>query len=205
MKNKMMKFITGLALAVSLSASAINPMAVMAAENQETQVLDGTSDTKDIPVTVNVKSVYMVSLPASLDLEYGSRQDIMGYTHYGYYTNIKYGAAGKIASKYEVYIKEISCDLTGETTGEHIIAEHKAGIHGRLLSDLSYRWVSAERENSPYWILGGCDYNGVSISNPEYDYCCDGHCFGVDENDIPALDDYAGNLVVEFGLRNYTP
>lgn len=198
MKNKMTK--TLLALSLAFTTMMGSAMPAFASE----QLVTGTdSQTKEVEVSADIKSVYSVSLPATIKLEYGS-VIIRDNPVDGYWANIRYGVAGKIASNEVVNIvPQFPCTLTlmdenGNPTETTISVYHAQdsnnGGHGVYDRDKQCRtsWNKAE--------IGSCDYDGVSLTNCVYSYCCDGHFIGINQDRVEKYGDYQGNLTFNFSI-----
>ena len=91
MKNLLTKI-----FALVLIATMVAGTTPVLAATQEVQGSD--NQTKTVPVTASISSVYSVSLPAQIALIYGYESDDEGNKVEGYWYNLQYGVAGKLTS-----------------------------------------------------------------------------------------------------------
>lgn len=171
-----------LAFVIALLAGKVSVQAA----TQEVQ--GSSSQTKAVPVTASVASVYSISLPASISLSYGLEKDDTGNSVEGYWFRLQYGVAGKITSAESIYVEAVfPCVLTDAETGTEM-----------EISELS---KSSCKEEWSYEEAGNCSYDGQHLSNCEYVYCCSkGHVIGVRTAEA-ANGTFKGNLTFHFGIR----
>lgn len=196
MKRKSFKSLLATAVAVCTLVGNVCP--AMAAETQE--VSGSGAQSKDVKVTAEINSVYSVSLPATIDLEYSvlenrSFQDVAGYWY-----RLKYGVAGRISSSEKVYVEPVyPCEIS--IVGDDGQIQATLNVTDFTHSDECYgggncktEWTSSE--------VGSCTYNGTTISDCVYSNCCnDGHWIGVKAADVTEYGSYEGNLTFNFGIR----
>ena len=171
-----------LALTIALLTGAIPVQAA----TQEVQ--GNSSQTKNVPVTASITSVYSVSLPASISLVYGFETDDEENPVEGYWFRLRYGVTGKVTSAESVYVEAVfPCTLTDAETGAEL-----------EISELSKNRC---KEEWGYDEVGSCSYNGSSLSNCEYAYCCaNGHVIGVRAAEV-TNGNFEGNLTFRFGIN----
>ena len=181
MKKRIVR-LYALALTIALLTGAIPVQAA----TQEVQ--GNSSQTKNVPVTASITSVYSVSLPASISLVYGFETDDEENMVEGYWFRLRYGVAGKVTSAESVYVEAVfPCTLTEAETGAEL------GI-----SELS---KNSCKEEWGYDEVGSCSYDGSSLSNCEYAYCCaTGHVIGVRAAEV-TNGHFEGNLTFHFGIN----
>ena len=181
MKKRIAKF-CALTLAIALFTGAIPVQAA----TQEVQ--GNSSQTKNVPVTASITSVYSVSLPASISLVYGFETDDEENPVEGYWFRLRYGVAGKVTSAESVYVEAVfPCTLTDAETGAEM-----------EISELS---KNSCKEEWGYDEVGSCSYDGSSLSNCEYAYCCsNGHVIGIRAAEV-TNGDFEGNLTFRFGIN----
>lgn len=175
---------------------------------------EGTeSKSQTIEVTASIASVYAVTMPATLELNYetitksepdGSNE----VTYNGYFCDIEIGAAGKILStqKLKMSLENNSNIMTGANTGRTVQLKtlvstysNMYGAHGGYLFAFdAYNSVC----NDLQWdvnTIGTCSYDGVTLTNCNYTYRT--LTIGFHESDVSAADIYSGNIVINFGLE----
>ena len=181
MKNLLTKF-----LALALIATMIAGTTPVLAATQEVQ--GSGNQTKTVPVTASISSMYSVSLPAQISLIYGYGSDDEGNMVEGYWYNLQYSVAGKLTSVESVYVEAaFPCTLTDAGTGESI------EINMLSKTDCKEEWAYDE--------VGSCSYDGSDLSNCNYSYCCsDGHVIGVRAEEVSS-GMFTGNLTFHFGIR----
>ena len=180
-----------LAMVMLITLMAVNSDMVLAA--QEIQGSDATSQA--VEVTAEVKSMYSVSMPASIELTFSeiSRVYIDGiYTSSateGYWGTIVYGCAGKISNNEYVYIEPVfPCTLVGMEYGKAIALRK---ILPSSKEEPKSTWSAEE--------IGTCNYDGVSLTNCKYAYC-KGLQIGFKKSDVVSYDVYKGTLIFNFGI-----
>ena len=181
MRNLLTKFLI-LALVITMDIGTISVLAA-------TQEVQGSGNqTKTVPVTASISSVYSVSLPAQIALTYGYELDDEGNKVEGYWYSLQYGVAGKLTSAESVYVEAVfPCTLTDADTGESI------EINMLSKTDCKEEWAHDE--------VGSCSYDGSDLSNCSYSYCCsDGHVIGVRAEEVSS-GMFTGNLTFHFGIR----
>ena len=196
MKKNALKSLLATALAVCTVMGST--ATCFAAETQE--VSGSTAQSKDVKVTAEIQSVYSVSLPATLELEYQTISQ-NGNNYDGYWTKLKYGVSGKISASEKVYVKPTyPCELSIIEDGQAQASINVWDIahcdnYGQTGNGVcKTEWGSSE--------IGSCDYDGATISNCNYSYCCsDGHWIGVKSSDITEYGSYEGNLTFQFGIE----
>lgn len=200
MKKKILN--TMLALTVAIATVAGSTMPAMAAEQEVTGTGTDTQ-TQDVEVTADIQSVYSVSLPATIELNYGVVESRNGSTIDGYWSNIKYGVAGKIAADEVVnVVPQYPCTLTlmdsdGNPTETTIaVYDSRSAVNGWTYNEDNYQCKTAWNKSE----IGSCDYDGVSLSNCAYSYCCEGHYIGINSGRIEKYGNYAGNLTFQFSI-----
>ena len=178
-----------MAAAALLSGPALPALAASSVD------IPGTADSsKEIEVTAEIAAAYVVSLPASITLRQGSRQDGAGEAVAGYWYDLRVGAAGKLDSMHQVYIRpQFPCTLTGAGSGAQVSMEP----------------LDASACTTAVWdkdTIGSCDWGVGGLTNMVYSYCCeDGHAVGIALDDIAYFDSYAGTLTVNFGIEEAAP
>ena len=166
MKNAFSKLMAVLMVVFIVTAGTSTPAMASTQEIQGT-----TGQTKDIPVSANITSVYSVSLPASISLVYGTAEDAIENTVEGYWYNLRYGAVGKLTSAESVYVEAVlPCTLRDNVADKTVSL---IGIKGNLSCRKTWS-VSA---------VGTCDYDGISLTNCVYSYS-DYYVIGVRAEDI---------------------
>jgi len=184
------KKVLGVVAAVAVAASPEVP--VLAASSVD---IPGTADSsKEIEVTAEVAAAYVVSLPASITLKPGSRQNGGGESVAGYWYDFRVGAAGKLDSMHQVYIRpQFPCTLTGAGSG--------AQVSMGPLDAAACTTVTWGKDT-----IGSCDWGTDGLTNMVYSYCCtDGHAVGIAMDDIAYYDSYSGTLTVNFGIEEVAP
>lgn len=198
MKRKSFKSLLATAVVVCTLVGNVCP--AMAAETQE--VSGSGAQSKDVKVTAEIQSVYSVSLPAVLELTEG-KMTFNGWTDApGYYCQMKYGVAGKISSDEKVYVRpqypiEMHIIKNGQIQAT-IKADEISGNYGNYPNGhngtCKKEWSSSE--------IGSCDYDGTTISNCDYAFCCsEGHWIGIKAEDVSEYGSYEGNLTFNFGIE----
>ena len=215
MKRKIVNGLLAIAVAISTLAGSVMP--AMAAE-VELQGDSSTTKTQSVEVSATLTSVYCVSLPATLNLEYRTVTNSNGddtRTNSGYFCDLTIGAAGKLIStqtlrasflQQEVDGKWTNC-IYGQSTNQRI--EMQVVTPGHSDSEVfdstsSDNFASFERFNSYFnknqkWNsteIGSCDYEGSVLSN--CDFTERTFVIGFDESSIPEADEYVGNITVNF-------
>ena len=152
------------------------------------EVRGSSSQTKTVPVTASVSSVYSISLPANISLSYGLEEDDAGKSMEGYWFRLRYGVAGKITSAENIYVEAVfPCILTDAETGAEM-----------EILELS---KNSCKEKWSYEEVGSCSYDGHRLSNCEYVYCCSkGHVIGIKGTEA-TNGIFKGNLVFHFGIN----
>lgn len=195
--KKFFKTMTALALTVAVLAG--NSIPALAA-NQEVQT-SGT-ETATVELTLNVKSAYCVSLPATIELEYavvevpegeilwnGATQ-ITGRAEL-YQCKIEIGVAGKIPSGIISVAPVLPCELTNED--DNVVplnaldsSESLGNTYPQYISD----WTKDE--------IGTCDFDGATLTNCVYEkrYLS----IGTLANVIQQGGSYTGSLVFNFSM-----
>lgn len=204
MRNKIAKNL--LAMAVAVATLAGSAMPAMAAD-VELQGDDQTAKSQSIEVSTGyISSVYCVSVPAALNMEYRTITFKSENTN-GYFCDLVIGAAGKILSSQKLVASlGINDDLSspvlvGKTTGKEIplsaVAENERwdwalntfnGFNNNLNS---LNWDSSN--------IGTCDYDGATISN--YSFTERTVTIGFNENSLEAADEYAGTVTISFEIQ----
>lgn len=199
MKNKITKSLMALTLAAATMMGSTTP-----AFAAEMEVTGSENQSQSVGVTADIQSVYSVSLPATIKLEFGSIEDINHDIVDGYWANIRYGTAGKISNNEVVnVVPQFPCTLTlmdesGNPTETTISIYHAEDVqNGGHSSNVNYQcktsWNKAE--------IGSCDYDGVSLSNCNYSYCCEqGHLIGIKSDKVEKYGNYEGNLTFQFSI-----
>lgn len=183
-KNSLFMAITSFALIATIMMGTVAP--AMAATTQEVQGTTG-QQSKDIPVTATVQSVYSVSLPASISLTYGIEEDVAGNQVEGYWYDLRYGAVGKLTSTENVFVRAtLPCALNDSVSGKSVSL-----INAKGLITCEKVWSASE--------IGSCTYDGVSLTNCNYNYS-DSFAIGIKASNIATSGSYTGNLTVDFGL-----
>ena len=204
MKKKILKNIMAMAIVAATFVGSVSP--AMAAEGTQ-EVTGSDTQQKQVEISADVKSVYSVSLPATITLTYGTveKLSLVGSGKEndscdGYWATIKYGVAGKISSNEKVnVVPQFPCTMTllddeGQPTSTTV----------QMLNVLRYD-SSLDKVvcNKTAWSksdIGSCDYDGITISNCNYAYCCDGHNIGIRASDIEKSGTYEGNLTFEISI-----
>lgn len=166
------------------------------ASNQEIQ--GSTDSSQAVEVTANIKSMYSVSLPASIDLAYEVLADIyigeadeITTEAEGYFGKIIFGCAGKISSNEYVFITpSFPCTMTS-TSSDATVALQK--ILPSTKAEPKTQWNSTE--------IGTCSFDGVTLTNCQYAYN-DGLQIGFLLSQLTAYESYKGNLTFNFGVRS---
>lgn len=178
---------------VAAAAVGVSPaVPVLAASGVD---IPGTGvGSKEIQVTAEIGAAYVVSLPASITLRQGSRQDGAGGAVAGYWYDLRVGAAGKLDPMHQVYIRpQFPCTLTGAGSGAQV----------------SMKPLDAAACTTAVWgkdTIGSCDWGTDGLANMVYSYCCaDGHAVGIALDDIAYYDSYTGTLTVNFGIEEVAP
>lgn len=189
MRKNLFKAVLSMALAAAI---LFGNTTVAYAENQEVQ--GSTDDSRTVEITCNITSVYSVSLPASIALEYDTLEDVyvgdtLQASAEGYWGTIVFGCAGKISSSESVFIEPVfPCTMTG-TSGATV------SLKKVLPSDKTEAktlWSASE--------IGTAEFDGVSLSNCTYAYN-DGLRIGFLMDDVSAYEAYSGTLTFNFGIR----
>ncbi len=180
----MKKKVTGLLLALALLFTE-GRLSGFAANST---VTGDEPQSKEVKVTAELKSMYSVSLPATITLSYSVQKESNNKDVPGYWYRLRYGTAGKVNSTDTVYVRPFyPCALTGKNTGAVIYLYSLKG-------DCKTEWDSTE--------VGTCTYNGTSLTNCVYHFCCNsGHFIGISEEDIEEYDSYEGSLIFDFGIE----
>lgn len=189
-KKVFCKNVLGVIAAAAVAAGPAD--SVLAASSVD---IPGTADgSKEIQVTAEVAAAYVVSLPASITLQAGSRQGGGGEMVAGYWYDFRVGAAGKLDSMHQVYIRpQFPCTLTGAGSGAQV----------------SMKPLDASACTTAVWdkdTIGSCDWGTDGLANMVYSYCCaDGHAVGIALDEIAYYDSYSGTLTVNFGIEEVSP
>lgn len=189
-KKVLGKSVLGIMAAAAVASGPAVP--VLAASSVD---IPGTAaGSKEIEVTVEVAAAYVVSLPASITLRQGNRQNGAGEAVAGYWYDLRVGAAGKLDSMHQVYIRpQFPCVLTGAGSGAQV----------------SMGLLDASACTTAVWgkdTIGSCDWGAGGLTNMIYSYCCgDGHAVGIALDDIACFDSYTGTLTVNFGIEETAP
>lgn len=219
MRNKIAKNL--LAMAVAVATLAGSAMPAMAAD-VELQGDDQTAKSQSIEVSTGyISSVYCVSVPATLDLEYRVITNADGddiRTNKGYFCDLTVGAAGKILNNQKLVAELLHTQdsnghwttvIDGKNTGKSIeLGVVTAGNSDTEVFDScsgdNFTNFSRFNEffNSLQWTsdaIGTCDYDGTTLSNCMY--TTKTITIGFDENDIPVADEYTGNITINFEIQ----
>lgn len=190
MKKKILKNIMAMAIVAATFVGSVSP--AMAAEGTQ-EVTGSDTQQRNVAVTADIKSVYSVSLPATITLTYGTVEvGSIGDRADGYWAKIKYGVAGKIAANERVnVVPQLPCTMTlmddeGQPTSTTISIKNASTL------DHKTSWSKSE--------IGSCDYDGTTISNCNYAYCCNGHNIGVGMGNVSKYGTYEGNLTFEISI-----
>lgn len=201
----------GLLAALSIMLSATTTVFAADVEIQS----EGTeSKSQSIQVSASVASVYSVTMPATIELEYRTITNADGddvRTNHGYFCDIQLGAAGKILStqKVKMTLENSKNYMTGANTSETIeLGVVTAGHSETEVFDQSKNdnltTFSGFNEffNDLIWTsttIGTADYDGVNLSNCNYTYKT--ITIGFDESAVTAADAYSGVIMINFSLR----
>lgn len=223
MKNKIAKNL--LAMAVAVATLAGSAMPAMAAD-VELQGDDQTAKSQSIEVSTGyISSVYCVSVPATLDLEYRVITNADGddiRTNKGYFCDLTVGAAGKILDVQKLKMTLIdeplvpgdnsgvwTSHIVGKTSGKSIVLNVvTAGNKNDAVFDScsSDNLTDFSRFNTFFnsleWdknTIGTCDYDGTTLSNCVY--TTKTITIGFDEKNIPIADEYAGTVTISFEIQ----
>jgi hypothetical protein len=207
----MRKFIkTFAALALTVAMLSGNGVAASAATQEVAGDSSSMTQSKDIEVTLEITSVYSVSLPASIELSpqqvipasytgvyyfadgvcFNSSMDVDGIF---YVAPVNYGCAGKIRSNEYIFIEPVlpvtlTGDLTGATIG--LTRIYTADSSSATEPAMKTQWDSSE--------VGSCYYDGVSISS--CNYAEESIMLGFTEENLVSYENYTGVLTFNFGL-----
>lgn len=190
-----MKRMKTTALAAVMAVTLLVAKGSMVFAAQEIQGSDAKSQA--VEVTADVKSMYSVSMPASIELTFSeiSKVYIDGtYTSSaveGYWGTIVYGCAGKISNNEYVYIEPVfPCTLVGEEYGKALSLRK---VLPSTKAEPKSTWSATE--------IGTCSYDGVSLTNCKYAYC-EGLQIGFKKSDVESYDVYKGTLIFNFGIAS---
>lgn len=233
MKKKFVNVILSGMMALSMFAGSV-PVISYAADDTvitATSESDAMGDAKSstIEVTAEGRPVYVVSLPATVDLELGFLpKEIAGTAEdvFGYWGCFNVNMAGFISDNHYL-------DIAIYDTALESIAKNKDGVNpagkdyakvwGNTGNYIKYEWsplgfttYRISKESTKAGTIGTCDYDGISIKNIHYgplfgsvsglDGGDPGVWYGAEYNENLLAGRYTGNLTVNFALGfDYNP